>query len=190
MPQVDLKMLHYEEMKQLLNQLEGTLLQEKAQKAGVRAIAKPLKRDLLSEIPSKTGTLRSSIGYKVMTKKFKSFAGVPVEDFAMEVGATRRVLDKHMKHPKKRLQVYLLRFLNDGVSRHTIKRRKSVFTNKMKRGGLYNGKNFGREVNHTGFTGRKITEYVNMKHKDQMDNYFVRGAAKYLEKFGVRGVMD
>ncbi len=186
MPAVDLRMLHYQEIKRLLNAMEGTLLQEKAQKAGVREIAKPLKKDLLAEIPVNTGTLRSSIGYKVMTKKFKSFVGVPVDDFSMEIGATRKVLDRHMEEPKKRLQVYLLRFLNNGVSPHTIHRRRRSGS----WGGLFVGNsNLGRRVNHPGFTGRKISEKIYDKHQPQFEDYFVHGAARHLERFGVRAVI-
>ncbi len=175
----NLELIGYEEFQKGLQQLQGTLLNNKAQRSGVREIAKEGKEQLKAALPSKTGVLQESIGYKTLSKKRKSTIGAMSDDIVMEVGATRKVLDTRMKKPKKRHQTFILRFLNRGVGLHRI-------TAKNSESLWVNGRPIGRTALHKGFSGKNYSSQVNQRLKPKMQGLFVKGAANVLRKHGVK----
>lgn len=176
----DVKLLDYEQFIKWLDQLRNTRLHSQAQRAGLREIAKEGKQALKTAVPRKLGTLQASIGYKTLSKRRKAKIGAAGDDVVMEVGSTRKVLDRSLPVAKRRYQTHVLRFLNKGVKAHTIKakRRKSLWIQ---------GRNpVGAEVRHSGFAGRDYSKRVHEQLQPKMQGLFVKGAANVLRKHGVR----
>lgn len=149
-------------------------IQKKANLAGLREIAKPLKSDLQNSLPTDSGALRASIGYKTLSKRRMSQVGIS-DDNALEVGTTRKVTDKSGKN---RYQTYKMRFLAYGTKPHRIKARRDKFL--KLRGGQY-----ARAVDHPGIKGRDYLRKVYDKYQGQMAGLFVKGAHAALAKHGV-----
>lgn len=169
----DINASGFEKVQRQLDQLEADL-KKKANLAGLREIAKPLKKSLASTLPVDSGALKQSVGYKTLSKRRKSSIGI-TEDDALEVGTTRKATDRS---GKSRYQTYKMRFLAYGTKPHKIKAKPGKFLK------LHGGK-FAREVMHPGIKGRDYLRKVYNQHQSHMRGLFVRGAHKVLAKHGV-----
>lgn len=179
----DVKLLEYEQFQRALDSLRDTRLHSQAQRAGIREIAKEGKQKLKAAVSKRLGILQAGIGYKTLSKRRKAQIGAAGDDIVMEVGATRKVLDRRLKVAKKRYQTYKLRMLNEGVKAHVIKakNRKSLWIQ---------GRNaIGSSVMHPGFAGRDYSRRVDRALQPKVQGLFVKGAANVLRKHGVRASM-
>ncbi|MEZ5537638.1 MAG: HK97 gp10 family phage protein [Thiolinea sp.] len=163
----------FERVKQQIDALEAGI-KKKANLAGLREIAKPLKASLQSTLPSLSGALRRSVGYKTLSKRRMSQVGIQDDD-ALEVGTTRKASDRS---GKSRYQTYKMRFLEHGTGPHEIKARPGKFL--KLRGG-----HFAKEVMHPGINGRGYLRKVYDQHQGHMQGLFVKGAQAVLAKHGV-----
>lgn len=170
---INISTTDFEQVRRKIEALEADL-QRKANLAGLRAIAKPLRRDLASSLPVKSGALARSIGYKTLSKRRMGQIGLDGDD-AVEVAATRKVTDKS---GKRRHQTYKLRFLSYGTAAHTIKARPGKFL-KLQSG------HFVKEVQHGGIQGKDYLRKVYDKHQSHMAGLFIRGAHSVMKKHGV-----
>ena len=162
----------FERVREQLAALEADI-RKKANLAGLREIAKPLKADLQRSLPIEQGSLRAGIGYKTLSKSRKSAIGID-EDEALEVGATRRASDGG----KTRYQLYKLRFLNYGAKPHLIRAKKSKML-------ALKGGRFAKQVKHPGIKGRNYLQNVLEKNQPHMQSLFVKGVHAVLSKHGV-----
>ncbi len=164
----------FERTQRQIDALE-TDLRTKAVWAGLRAIAKPLRRDLASSLPVLSGALRSSIGFKTLSRRRASAIGIDNDDVGLEVGATRKTVDRS---GKPRHQTYKLRYVSYGTRPHKIKARPGKFLK------LHGGR-FAREVDHPGIRAGNYVKKVYDAHQGHMQGLFVKGASAVLKKHGV-----
>lgn len=169
---MEITALEFDRVRRQINALE-TDLRTKVNRAGLAAIAKPLKHDLISVLPTQTGALKRSISYKTLTKRRMGAIGL-FDDDAMEVAATRQVVDKSAK---KRYQTYKLRFISYGTAPHVIEPRRGGF---LKLKGHY-----ATSLQHPGIVGKNYLKNVYDRHQGHMHGLFVAGAQAVLAKHGV-----
>lgn len=155
-------------------------IKTKARRAGLVEMAKPIKKTLKSEIPigrgyDNTGALSKSIGHASVSKSDKGALGLGVNDEAIIVGATRKVLDRSYK---KRFQHYKLNWLDKGVKPHIIRAKKG--------GSLKFGGRHVQEVLHSGVQARGLLQRAYSQHQGSFENLWSVGAAKALRRFGAK----
>lgn len=161
-------------VRQQLDALEAGL-RKRANKAGLRAIAKPLRDDLKASLPVRTGILRRSIGYKTLTKQRMGEIGL-FDDDAIEVAATKKVMDKS---GKRRHQTFKLRFISYGTEPHEIRNRRRGAKS------LAFGGRHRKHVSHPGITGKNYLKNIYGKYQPHMQNLFISGVVGVLKKHGV-----
>ena len=127
-PAIEIKAIGFEKLDKDLKHFKADI-KTKARRAGLVEMSKPVKKTLKASIPiglgyDNTGALRKSIGHAAVAKGDKGALGLGLDDEAIIVGSTRKVLDHS---GKKRFQQYKLHWLDKGVKAHKIRARKGGF---------------------------------------------------------------
>ncbi|MCU7837620.1 MAG: HK97 gp10 family phage protein [gamma proteobacterium symbiont of Taylorina sp.] len=158
-----------------LQGLETKQLQ-KALGSGLTAIARPIKQAFKQNTPVLTGSLRSAIGQKVLSKGKKQRGGLGDDERGLEVGLvnTKRYYarNKHITLPG------LAGIIDGGAKPHVIKPSKYNKNGRLK---LHGGR-FVKSVNHPGVRGNGFLKRSLSAGESQRQELFYQGLRKWIDR--------
>jgi len=149
-------------------------LQGKAVRTGIVAAIKPVKAEMKSFFPRRTGSLAASIGHLALSKSATTRIGAGGYQTTILVGPTRRV-------PGRGSMGWLANILDQGAKPHIIRpkarRRKSNSSAAVSFGGRAY-----RSVNHPGVRATNWMEKSFDRHSSGFESRFYQGLRKFIDK--------
>jgi len=165
----------YDETICYLKSLDEKSLQ-KALGSGLTTMAKPIKQAFKQNTPVLTGSLKSAIGQKVLSKGKKQRGGLGGDARRIEVGL---VNTKRYYQRNKHITLEGLAGIIDGGARpHVIKPDKHNKTGRLR---LHGGR-IVRSVNHPGVKGNGFLLRSLAADESQRHDLFYQGLQKWLKK--------
>lgn len=179
-------------VKKLVSELEKLEadLQNKAQKAGLRRAALPIKKQMRQNAPSRSGRLKKSITHNVLSgerretaymlagKGQKETTKLDANQNALVVGPNRKVKGINPS--------YYGHMLEFGTKAHTIQLRKKNSRKAMRMsstaGGFTNFFFSKGKVNHTGVKATGWMAKSNDQAASKIQTNFYQGLSRYLDK--------
>jgi HK97 gp10 family phage protein len=155
-----------------LIRLEETL-QNKVVRSGLVATAKPIKKDMKSLAPKRSGVLAASVNHKQLTKAQKQRVDIAASDTAIIVGPNKKANGTDV--------TWRANFIEEGVRPHDINRhytRKLGRSLKMKIGGRV----ITGDVKHPGLKANPFMKKSIKQNESNIPNLFYKGMAKTLDR--------
>lgn len=170
-----------------LNALDAAL-HEKAMNYLLGRTVAPVVKLAKANAPSKSGALKRSIGRKRLTKKERGQQSIRAGQYAVGVGATRKVLDAIViaggkVTRKRRSQAYKLRFFEEGTKPHKLYRtQRQRFRNRNKRIKLAGRWVKINGINHPGMQANPFLTKAWQSQEPLMPDRFMTELEKWVQK--------
>lgn len=152
-------------------------LEEKLQKKTIRSslvyVAKPIKKDMKTLAPKKSGLLAASINHKQLTKTKKQRVGISDSDAAIIVGPNKKINGSDV--------AWRANFIEEGVRSHEIN---SKVTKKLGRSLKLKIGNrvLSGDVVHPGLKANPFMEKSIRQNESNIEERFYQGMAKSLDR--------
>jgi HK97 gp10 family phage protein len=143
-------------------------IQNKVIRTGLVSAINPVKKDMKSFAPKKSGELSRSINHRTLNNRQKARLGIDNSSVAVLAGPNKKVNGENVN--------WRANFIESGVKSHTIKP-------KEKGGKLRIGnKILANEVYHPGVKANPFMEKAIDNNQQNIPNLFYQGMAKTLNK--------
>ena len=148
-----------------LDELEVTL-QSKIVRSGLVSAISPVKKDMKSLAPKKSGDLAQSINHKSLNKRQKARLNIDESTVAILAGPNKKVNGENVN--------WRANFIEGGVKKHFIKAKRK----KLKIGGNI----VSSEIEHPGIKANPFMEKAISNNEANSVSLFYQGMAKTLNK--------
>jgi HK97 gp10 family phage protein len=179
-------------VKKLVSELEKleTDLQNKAQKAGLRRAALPIKQQMKQNAPSRTGRLKKSITHNVLSGKRKETAYMLAGKGQKESTKLNEGQHALIVGPNRKVKginpSYYGHILEFGAKNHQIQIRKKNKGKTLRMyatsGGVSNFFYSKGKVNHPGVNGLGWMSKSHDQAASKVQTHFYQGLSRYLDK--------
>lgn len=154
-------------------------LKNRALRAGLQEVAKPIVPDMKANVAVLTGDLKQSLGRRVLSKRLKNLYGIPAQEQGVFLGAVRKVNGYS--------QDYIARLVEHGVDPGYRSVKRNLKGHRARR---QDGRYVFYSYESPGIKAQPFMKPALARHSSGVTTRFYKGLGNFLDKQRQRGAIS